>query len=262
MNNRILRAISWVLLALLPVSTALAAPAGQISESKGYVTVTTGNNAPKSAGKGDGVEAGQVITTGERGQAVIKFQDGQVIALKSNSIFKINSYKYDQAAPEKGESLFALLQGGLRAVTGLIGDRNKAGWRLATPTATMGIRGTDFMVSIDQATYLKVTQGSVGATNAGGTLVVNVNEAGVITSASVGGTAVPVSSLAPGLFAEIEAMSLSGALSGAAAGGATAGGAAIGGVPAWVVGVGIAAGVGVAAAAGGGGDDDATPSHH
>jgi hypothetical protein len=260
-----LRAFAWLALALLPVSAALAAPAGQISETTGYVTVTNAQQAPVSAKKGSGVESGQVITTGANGQAVIRFQDGQVIALKSNSIFKVNKYTYDQAYPEKGESFFSLLQGGLRAVTGLIGGQNKAGWRLATPTATMGIRGTDFFVVIDQATYLKVTGGAVSATNTGGQLVVVANEAGVITSASVAGVSVPVSSLPAGLFAEIEAMSLTGALSGAAAGGAGAAGTTmIGGVPAWVVGIGIAAGAGAAAAGGGGGGDSGTPTttHH
>ena len=258
-----LNPLSWLALCLLPVSVAFAAPAGQVSESTGYVTVTAGQASPVSAKKGSAVEAGQTITTGTNGQAVIKFQDGQVIALKSNSIFKINTYNYDQAYPEKGQSVFALLQGGLRAVTGLIGDRNKEGWRLATPTATMGIRGTDFFVVIDQATYLKVTTGAVSANNAAGSLVVIANEAGVITSATVAGTAVPLSSLPAGLFAEIEAMSLSGALSGAAAGGAgAAGGAAVGGVPAWAIGVGIAAGAGAAAAAGGGDDEPSATTHH
>lgn len=253
---------SLAVLAFLPASLALAAPAGQISESTGYVTVGVPTLPPKSAKKGSGVEAGQVITTGKDGQAVIKFQDGQIIALKSNSIFRVNSYQFDQAAPEKGESVFALLQGGLRAVTGLIGASNKEKWRLATPTATMGIRGTDFLVEIDQAVYMQVNSGSVAATNAGGSLIVNVNEAGVITSAQVAGTAVPLSSLPPGLFAEIKAMSLTGALGGPAAGAAGAAGATVGGVPAWVIGVGVAAGVGAAAAGGGGGDDSTSTTHH
>jgi hypothetical protein len=263
MMTRTLTKLCWLAFGLLPVSLALAAPAGQISESKGYVTISNGGGAPVSAKKGAPIEEGQTITTGARGQVVLKFQDGQTIALKSGSIFKVNSYKYDQAMPEQGQSFFALLQGGLRAVTGLIGSKNRDGWKLATPTATMGIRGTDFFVVIDQAAYLKVNTGAVSATNTGGSLIVTANEAGVVTSASVAGVTVPVSSLPPGLLAELEAMSLSGALSGAAASGAAGAGATtIGGVPAWVIGVGVAAGVGAAAAGGGGGDDTTTTTHH
>jgi hypothetical protein len=259
--TRYLRFAAWAVFAFLPASLALAAPAGQIAESTGFVTVAAPQQAPKSAKKGSGVEEGQVVTTGTNGQAVIRFQDGQVIALKSNSIFKVNSYKYDQAAPEKGESLFALLQGGLRAITGLIGDRNRARWRLATPTATAGIRGTDFLVAIQQGTFFKVNSGSIAAINAGGTTVIGAGEAGAVASASSAGSLVPLSELPAGVFTELEAMSLTGALGGPAAA-AGAGAATVGGVPAWAIGVGIAVGVGAAAAGGGGGDDAVTTTHH
>ena len=262
MMTRTLTKLPWLVLCLLPASLALAAPAGQIADSAGYVTVTAGQQPPVSAKKGGTIEEGQTITTGANGQAVIKFQDGQTIALKSGSIFKVNAYKYDQAYPEKGESLFALLQGGLRAITGLIGDRNKAGWRLATPTATMGIRGTDFFVAIQQATYLKVNMGAVAATNAGGSTIVTAGQAASVASATTAGVTVPLTQLPAGVFAELEAMTLGGVLGGPAAGAAGAGGAAVGGVPAWAIGVGIAAGVGAAAAGGGGGDDTATTTHH
>ena len=258
--TRLLRSATWALLAFLPASLALAAPAGQISESTGFVTVGAPEKSPVSAKKGSGVDVGQVITTGTNGQAVIKFQDGQTIALKSNSIFKVNSYKFDQASPERGESVFALLQGGLRAITGLIGNNNKAGWRLATPTATAGIRGTDFLVAIQQGTFFKVNSGAISATNAGGTTVVAAGETASVASASSAGSLVSAGQLPAGVFTELEAMSLTGALGGPAAGAAGAGGAAIGGVPTWAIGVGIAAGVGAAAAGGGG--DDATTTHH
>ncbi len=260
--TRLLRSATWALLAFLPASLALAAPAGQISESKGFVTVGAPEKSPVSAKKGSGVDPGQVITTGTNGQAVIKFQDGQIIALKSNSIFKVNSYKFDQASPEKGESVFALLQGGLRAITGLIGSNNKAGWRLATPTATAGVRGTDFLVAIQQATYFKVNSGAIAVTNAGGTTIVSAGESAAVATSSSAGSLVPASQLPAGIFTELEAMTLaSGAVGGAAAGAAGAGGAAIGGVPVWAIGLGVAAGVG-AAAAGGGGSDDSTTTNH
>lgn len=249
--TRILRSICWAVFAFLPAGLAAAAPAGQISESSGFVTVGAPQQSPVSAKKGSGVDPGQVITTGTNGRAVIKFQDGQIIALKSNSIFKVNSYKFDQASPEKGESVFALLQGGLRAITGLIGSSNKAGWRLATTTATAGIRGTDFFVVIQEGTFYKVNSGAITATNAGGTTIVAAGEAATVATASSAGTLVPLGQLPAGLFTELEAMSLSGAL-GSSAGGATGAGAwTFGGVPAWAVGLGIAAGVGAAAAGGG-----------
>src|SRR5882672_7227283 len=165
MNTKTLRIFYWITLALLPIHAAFGAPAGQITQTKGSVTVSSPQGVAKAVGAGEPIESGQTVSLGENARAVIKFQDGQVIALQSKSIFKVNSYKYDQAAPEKGESFFSLLQGGLRAVTGLIGSNNKAGWKLATPVATIGIRGTDFLAVVNQGVYLKVDAGAISATN-------------------------------------------------------------------------------------------------
>ncbi len=259
MNIKTQRFFSWITLAaFLPASVAFAAPAGQITKTSGYVAVSSPTGALKAAGDGQPLESGETVTLGDGANAVIKFQDGQIIALQSKSIFKVNSYKYDQAAPEKGESFFSIVQGGLRAITGLIGNSNKAGWKLATPTATIGIRGTDFMVVINQATYLKVDAGAISTTNSAGTAVFTAGQTAAVASGTALGTVVPASALPAGTFGELGAINL-GAFGGAATGSAAAAGGTILGVPTGVViGVGVAAGA-AAAASGGGGN---TTTHH
>lgn len=262
MNKKTLRFFSWITLATFtPVGGVFAAPAGQITQSSGYVTVSTPQTAPKSAGKGDPIESGQTVTVGDSGKAMLQFQDGQIIALKSNSIFKVNSYKYDQAAPEKGESFFSLVQGGLRAITGLIGSSNRAGWKLATPTATMGIRGTDFIAGIDQGLYVKVKSGAVAVTNSSGTTVFTASQTGFVATGTSAGTVIPATSVPPGVFGDLEAVGLGGAASssGAATGATGAAGGTLFGLPTGVViGVGIAAAVAAAAASGG----SSSTTHH
>ncbi len=258
MNTKTLRLFSWLtLLAFAPVNVVFAAPAGQITQASGYVAVGSPQVAPKAAGSGEPVESGQTVTLGDGARAVIKFQDGQIIALQSKSVFKVNSYKYDQAAPEKGESFFSLLQGGLRAITGLIGSSNKAGWKLATPTATMGIRGTDFMAVINQGLYVKVDSGAVAATNSAGTTVFTAGQTGAVASGSALGTVVPASAVPAGTFSELSSISIS-AVGGSAAGSAGAASGTVLGVPtSVVVGVGIAAGAAAAASSG-----SSSTSHH
>lgn len=253
------RFFAWITLAaFLPVSFAFAAPAGQITKTSGYVAVSLPNGTLKSAGDGQSLEAGETVTLGDGANAVIKFQDGQIIALQSKSIFKVNSYKYDQAAPEKGESFFSLVQGGLRALTGLIGNANKAGWKLATPTATIGIRGTDFMAVINQSTYLKVDAGAISATNGAGTAVFTAGQTAAVASGTTLGTVVPASAVPAGTFGELGAINL-GAVGGAATGSAAAAGGTILGIPtAVVVGVGIVVGAAVAASSG----SSNTTTHH
>jgi hypothetical protein len=259
MNTKILRVFSWTtLLAFLPINVAFAAPAGQITQSFGYVAVSSPQAAPRAVGTGEAIESGQTVALGEESRAVIKFRDGQIIALQSKSVFKVNSYIYDQAAPEKSESFFSLLQGGLRAVTGLIGKSNTAGWKLASPTATIGVRGTDFMAVINQGVYLKVDAGAISATNSAGTAVFTAGQTAAVASGTALGTVVPASALPAGTFGELSAINLS-AVGGSAAGSAASAGGTVLGVPtSVVVGVGIA---GAAAVAANNGHGDTTTHH-
>lgn len=258
------RLLSWALLAALPASVAFAAPVAQVVQSAGYVTVSSPQMAPKNARGGTGVEVGQTITTGASGTAVLKFQDGQVVALQPDSVFRVNDFQFDAAAPEKGVSFLALLQGGLRAITGLIGDHNPRSWKVATPTATAGIRGTDFMLVIRQGLYAQVNTGAITLANDAGIAALTAGQAGFVGTGATLGTVVPLGSLPAGIFGPLQSINLGAALGGASAGAGGAAGATILGMPAGVViGVGAAAAIGVAAA--GGGDDPQTvptTTHH
>jgi hypothetical protein len=232
--------LAWLVLAVLPASIALAAPIAHLSRITGYVTVGAAQLPAQPASNNMGIENGAIVTTGGDGQAVIKFQDGQIVALQSKSIFRISDYQFNQAAPEKGQSFLALLQGGARIVTGLIGNRNREGWKLALPTATAGIRGTDFLALIrESSAYFKINVGSIAATNGGGTAVFAAGQNALADNVTVLTKAISDADLPPGLFSELEKMSLTGSLSGPASGAAGPAGPKIGPVPAWAVGLGI-----------------------
>lgn len=259
MKIKSLDLFSWIVLAVLPVSAALAAPAGQVVQASGPVTVSSPQLAPKSASNGTAVENGQIVTTGTTGKAVIKFQDGQIIALQPNSVFKVNNYKFTQAAPEKGEIFFSLLQGGLRAITGLIGGRNRQGWKLAMPTATAGIRGTDFLAVIQQGLYAQVNTGAISLTNSAGTAVFTAGQSAFVASGAALGVTVPASALPAGIFGELQAINLGAAIGGSATGAGQIAGSTLLGVQS---GAAIAIGVGAAAVVAAGSDGTSTTTHH
>src|SRR5882672_4797013 len=133
-----------VLLALMALFfTDLALAAGAVATSvTGAVQVQTGTGAPRPVRQGDEFLQGETISTGANSAAVLKFDDGQVVALTSNSRMTITAYQYNPAT-ESGNMLLSLVTGGMRAITGLIGRRtpNQVAYRAAT--ATIGIRGTD-----------------------------------------------------------------------------------------------------------------------
>lgn len=84
------------------------------------------------------------IQTGIKSFAVIAFNDKTRVTLAPRSAFRIEEHEYKPEQPDENNSFFSFLQGGLRLVTGAIGLLNRKSFRVGTPTATIGIRGTGF----------------------------------------------------------------------------------------------------------------------
>ncbi|MDO9405401.1 MAG: FecR family protein [Polaromonas sp.] len=135
---------------LLAVALAAAYPlagaavtAGTAQFIAGDVNVRRADNSLNPLAKGRDVESGQSIVTGPNGRAQVKFTDGGLLSLQPNSEFRIANYA-DKADPQQDRFLVDFLRGGMRAITGLIGKRNTANYKVTTTTATIGIRGSGF----------------------------------------------------------------------------------------------------------------------
>lgn len=113
--------------------------------------------------------SGDEVKTGPKSGLQIKFTDGSIIALKANTRLQIAHYNY---APNgnSSRSFFALLEGGIRAISGAIGQKNPDQYRLKTPVATIGIRGTHYAVALDREMYVGVWEGGISVSNKGGSL--------------------------------------------------------------------------------------------
>jgi hypothetical protein len=254
MNTKFAAWIVLLALILPSITPVYAVPVALLVAASGNVSVSSPQHAPQPVSKGNGVENGMIVTTGNKSRAVLQFQDGQIIALQSDSVFRVNEYKFDRSSPERSSIFFSLAKGGLRAVTGLIGDRRPQNWKLEMPVATAGIRGTDFVAVIYQGVYARVTSGEISLSNSAGTEIFSVAQTVYVGSAAAPGISIPYSLAPNGIFDELQAIDLSIVDGGAApgAGGTTerrtflgvSTGTAI------AIGLGVAA---VAAAAGGGG---------
>ena len=86
-----------------------------------------------------------VVPTGA--SAGITLRDDTRISLGSNSTLVINRFRFDPKTQE-GNVDTSILRGAMRYVTGLAGQLNPGSVRVATPTATVGVRGTEFIVEI------------------------------------------------------------------------------------------------------------------
>lgn len=142
------------LLLAAPADGADAAAAGSFLFVAGDVRLTpaAGGNAVRVR-RGAAVEPGDTVTTGLRGVAQLRMVDGAVLAVRPGTELRIDAYSFDEPGKEDS-SFFSLLSGAFRSITGLIGQRNKDGYRVSTSTATIGIRGSDADIGHDATTQL------------------------------------------------------------------------------------------------------------
>lgn len=118
----------------------LSALAGHVITSQGDVMAQY-KGQTRVLAKGDPICVGETITTSQSGLAQIKMIDDGLIAVRSRTKLRIEKFIYGRT--KQDGSLFALLDGACRIVTGKIGKKHPQNDLLETPTATIGVLGTD-----------------------------------------------------------------------------------------------------------------------
>lgn len=162
----ILRVASMIAIALGCANSAfaLAAPA----EIVGEVTTLIGVSSAKSeAGqeatlqRGALVHAGDRIETAAGGHVHIRFIDGGLVSVRPMSRLHIESYR-NAGSWGPASIKFTLEAGVMRSVTGQWGEAAKDRFRLNTPVAAIGVKGTDFIVKASKdSTYATVISGAI-----------------------------------------------------------------------------------------------------
>ncbi len=153
--------------------------AGRLDFVVGQATATGGDGKSRVLTRGGEINAGDLIQTGADGRVQIRFADGAYMSLQPNTRFKVDDYRYSGKADGSEKSVFSLLKGGLRTISGNIGKVNRDAYRVTTPAATIGIRGTGYHANVNGGLQVHVTQGAVALKNDGGELVVGAGQTGV-----------------------------------------------------------------------------------
>jgi hypothetical protein len=170
------------LAAVYPLQSLAAAGVAQYTA--GPVSRATATAPAAALAKGNDVDSGDTIVTGPGGRAQIRFSDGGMVSLAPNSQFRLSNYA-DQNDPAKDRFLVDFLRGGMRAITGLIGKRNTANYKVTTTTATVGIRGSAFNATYNPDGSLTVSteQDSIEVCTTTGCIGLNVGESARVASA-------------------------------------------------------------------------------
>jgi hypothetical protein len=132
-------------LAAALLAPLLALAQGSVQHLSGTLHVQRSDGSVRLLSERSQVLQGDVVSTERDSYAQIKLTDGGQLTLRPNTQIRIEGYQFSEHEPQKDSFIFALLKGGMRAVTGLVGKRgNRDAYKLRTATATVGIRGTDF----------------------------------------------------------------------------------------------------------------------
>jgi len=137
-----------VMAILLPCfAMAEELPIGKVKTIKGdVVAVRGGKEIPVKTG--DRVYQNDIVRTGADSSAGIIFEDNTIISLGPKSALVIEEYVF---APEKGllSMVARILKGTASYLSGIIGRQSPESVKFHTPDATIGIRGTQFLVKAE-----------------------------------------------------------------------------------------------------------------
>ena len=134
--------------ALALAGAASAADIGQVKVARGDVQIQRGA-AKEPARVGMGIQASDVVLTGTDGSAGLTFTDNSLVSVGPNSVFAIDKYSFDSTT-HAGEFEGSLTKGKLAAVSGKMVKQSPESMKIRTPSAVMGVRGTEFVVQVDE----------------------------------------------------------------------------------------------------------------
>ena len=137
-------------LLLILLSTPAFASIGSITEFRGGGQIKRGVKATPAA-KGSGVEKMDTVSTNSQGKFRITFNDSTTVNITENSRLVIDDFVYDGGGKAKGKLGLRVALGTVRYTSGKIAHGNAKGVNIRTPTATIAVRGTDFVMSVDEA---------------------------------------------------------------------------------------------------------------
>ncbi len=163
--------------------------AAMVTHLSGVLSVKTSAGESKFLSVTSRINNGDILTTEANSFARLRFKDNSELVMRPLTQIVIKNFSYEEKNPKADRSAVSLLKGGLRSASGIIGGRNNDKVEVATPVATIGIRGTVYEINFCEASCaaeLKMDEGLYLHTLEG-TIFVNNDKGGVeLPKGSVG----------------------------------------------------------------------------
>jgi hypothetical protein len=127
---------------------------------------------------------GDTLVTGKDTRAQVRFGDDSLVALRPDSQFRVDDFQFDGSADGDENAAFTLLKGGMRTITGVIGKQNREKYQVRTDVATIGVRGTHYVLQRcagdcgprGAGLYGGVVQGAIVVNNDSGATVIDTEQ--------------------------------------------------------------------------------------
>jgi hypothetical protein len=140
--------VSLGVLALVVSAVTLAAEIGQLKSAKGDVWIErSGTRLPGAVGTR--VQTADVVKTGADGSVGMVMIDNSLLSMGPNSALSLDRLDYD-ATTQRGQFDTSLSKGSLSVVSGRIAKQSPDAMSVRTPSAILGVRGTEFVVAADE----------------------------------------------------------------------------------------------------------------
>ncbi|MFQ5994246.1 MAG: FecR domain-containing protein [Acidiferrobacterales bacterium] len=169
---------SLVFLALmwsLPLHAAIA-PAGQVVMTNGPFVALQADGSARSLSRNSEFYEGDRLWTGPRTKAQVRFTDGAIMTLRPDTEFSVDEYEFNEKDAGRNKSLFTLVKGGFRTLTGLITRLRPEAYRVKTSYAIVGVRGTTYETVLDRGLYVAAWQGTISVENEADELVLGFGQ--------------------------------------------------------------------------------------
>jgi len=119
--------------------------AGMVVASRGEV-IAVSDGGSRELKQGDFVYISDEIMTANRSFAVLQFVDGAKVTVRPDSLMIVETYVYNGDGNDA--ATLSLVSGGLRVITGAMAKTNPENYKVRTPVALMGVRGTEFSIML------------------------------------------------------------------------------------------------------------------
>lgn len=172
------------LLLAFPHGAAAAEPAGRLISSVGEVSAIDANGVERRLERGDDIYPRDTVAVGARAGAQLRMRDQALVDLEARSRFAIE--RYDFGGEDGDSAVMRFLRGAVRTVTGLIGKKPGDTYRMKTPVATIGVRGTQYALQLcdvrcaredrPPGLYGRVDEGAISVSNRAASTVFTRNE--------------------------------------------------------------------------------------